>query len=177
MKCPKCSDSDVRPSRNAVKAMLGGMRCMNCHRRFHGWSTAFRAAAPWMAISALCLIAALAIGRSVSWGSAGTGSVHAAAEGDLVLSIQPHPVVRSEDGAWTYRVQVHETKGVPVRIWKLSVAGVDQSAKVAAWFGTDEIPANGWVMATARSSGSSPATVDWVLEGEAKKWRAAVELR
>lgn len=65
----------------------------------------------------------------------------------VVLSVEPSTVYQQAPDAdgfsWYYTVRLAETGGAPTTITAFSVDDYDLSEGIEAWFGTDQLPANG----------------------------------
>jgi hypothetical protein len=99
-----------------------------------------------------------------------------AAGPNVQISFSPNPVPRSTDGSWHYTVIVTETNGVGVTLNSLSFAGNDYSQYIAAWFGTNQIPAHGQISSGISTSGSS-GNWPWTFGGSGQIWSQNVTLQ
>ncbi len=84
--------------------------------------------------------------------------VHATADrSEVVLSIAPNPVLASGTDAngarWAFKIRLEEISGkTATRMTTLRINGVDYSARIADWFGSDRLTAGGLLEATLHAA-------------------------
>jgi len=73
---------------------------------------------------------------------------------NVIATVTPNPVYQataSADGyPWSYTLRLSETGGAAAKVTSLKLRGVDYTANIKDWFGSDVIPANGTVSYTLR---------------------------
>ena len=81
-------------------------------------------------------------------------------QSNVVATITPGTVAQSF-GQWSFQIRLQETAGVGSRVTALKFNGVDYSASITNWFGTDRIPANGAIVAPLRCAGLFPQGIQY----------------
>ena len=81
-------------------------------------------------------------------------------QSNVVATITPGAVMQSF-GRWSFQIRLQETAGVGSRLTALKFNGVDYSASIAAWFGTDRIAANSAIAAPLQCAGLFPPGVQY----------------
>lgn len=75
---------------------------------------------------------------------------------NVVATVTPNPVYQATTSAdgnpWSYTLRLSETGGVAAKVTSLKLRGVDYTANIKDWFGSDVIPAQGTVSYTLREA-------------------------
>ncbi|HYL74760.1 MAG TPA: hypothetical protein VEU96_11185 [Bryobacteraceae bacterium] len=71
---------------------------------------------------------------------------------NVTASAIPNPVVKS-GGRWTLKLHLDESNGAATTLTALKIDGVDYSANIATWFGTNRLEANGSLEGMISTSG------------------------
>lgn len=75
-----------------------------------------------------------------------------ASQSDVSAMVAP-ATVTAANGIWSFQMQLADTAGVATRVTAIKINGTDYSANLAAWFGTNQIPALGAIQAQLKASG------------------------
>jgi len=76
-------------------------------------------------------------------------------QSNVSASIAPNPVVQSGN-EWSFSIRLAETAGAATKLTAIKFNGSDYSSSIAAWFGTNRIPANGAIVAPLHGAGTFP---------------------
>jgi hypothetical protein len=75
-----------------------------------------------------------------------------ASQSNVTAMVAP-ATVTSSNGIWSFQIQLADTAGVATRLTAIKINGTDYSANIAAWFGANQIPASGAILAQLKASG------------------------
>jgi uncharacterized protein (TIGR03437 family) len=107
----------------------------------------------------------------------------AALAGNIVATFSPNPVAVGTDGKWHYNFTLQENGGVGVTVKTMVINGTDMSSRIAEFFGSAHVAANGRLTTGVVSSGyTPPADSVWQFtgtddNGAALSWSATVHLQ
>ncbi len=77
------------------------------------------------------------------------------AQSNVNATITPKPVAQF-GGRWSFQIQLAETAGAATHVTALKFNGADYSTSIANWFGTNQIAANGTIVAPLSGAGVFP---------------------
>ena len=103
--------------------------------------------------------------------------------GNVVVTFNPNPVTAGSDGKWHYTATLQENGGVTVTIKTMVVSGVDLTSSIAAFFGSNVIPANGKRTASLVSTNFTPPAKNVFVftgvddKGNAVNWSGTVNFQ
>lgn len=94
---------------------------------------------------------------------------------DVEASARPNSVDRAADGTWPYVLRLRENAGAATRVDLLRIDGVDYSSRIASWFGSARLEANGTLEAPLKAVVLSAPAQQYISiggqdEGSGQRW-------
>lgn len=85
--------------------------------------------------------------------------------GEIAATFSPNPVSAGTDGKWRYTITLRETGGLGITLQSVFVNTSDISSRIADFFGSTRLAANGRLAASVISGYTHPADEIWKITG------------